>query len=611
MQPTHIRNIAIIAHVDHGKTTLVDRLLMQSGTIASHRELQDRAMDSNDIERERGITIMSKCTTVEYLARNGQNYGINIVDTPGHADFGGEVERVLKMVDSVLLLVDAFEGPMPQTRFVLRKSLELGLKPIVVINKIDRTDSRPDEVVDLVFDLFVALNAEEDQLDFPIIYASAKMGYAMLELEDDRIDMEPLLEEVVRSVAPPNSDVDKPFCMQVATLAYDPFVGRLAIGRIFDGTISVNSRVSVCSAEGDCRKGKITKLMRFKGLERIDTDRVSAGDIIMLAGLDGILPGDTINLEGRQRYLGGMKIDEPTISMRFMTNTSPFVGKEGKFVTSRQLRERLLRELDADVSLRIKELSNTDSFEVSGRGELHLSILIERMRREGYELGVSRPRVIFKKDEKNNLLEPMETVTVECGNEYSGTVISKLNLRKGTMQAMSPSGSDMTRLEYMIPSRGLIGFRSEFLTDTRGTGVLYANFSHYGAYKGEISKRKNGAIIAQSAGTTTTYALFTLQARGVLFVEPGQKVYGGQIIGQHAKTTDLVVNPTRKKNLTNVRAAGSDQKLLLSPPILPTLESAIEWISDDELVEVTTSSVRIRKLYRDHNERKRMSRKKK
>ena len=565
MQPELLRNIAIIAHVDHGKTTLVDQLLKQSGTLDDRHELQDRAMDSNDLERERGITILSKCTTITY-AQDDQTYRINVVDTPGHADFGGEVERVLKMVDSVLLLVDAFEGPMPQTRFVLRKSLELGLRPIVVINKIDRPDSRPDAVVDLVFDLFVALEADEDQLDFPIIYASAKEGFAMNELEDEQVDMQPLLRAILEHVPAPKSDPEASFCMQVATLAYDPFVGRLAIGRIFDGKVSVGDRVLLCPQQGEDRNAKVSKLMRFKGLERIEAKEAYAGEIVMLAGIDGILPGDTINTLGNPKRMPPMRIDEPTIEMRFMVNNSPFAGREGKYVTSRQIRERLDRELEADVSLRVEDTETPEAFAVSGRGELHLAILLERMRREGYEMGVSQPRVIFKEDEDGKRTEPIEAVIIECGDDYSGTVINKLNLRRGEMKAMAPSGEGMVRLEYEIPSRGLIGFRSEFLTDTRGTGILHANFDHYGAYRGDFQGRQNGALVVQDDGTTTSYALYNLQDRGVLFIGAAAEVYKGQIIGQHAKSNDLVVNPNKKKQLTNIRSAGADDKTVLSTP---------------------------------------------
>jgi GTP-binding protein len=605
MNPLFVRNIAIIAHVDHGKTTMVDKLLRQSGTIAEHKEMQERAMDSNDIERERGITILSKCTTVAYKSESGEDYTINIVDTPGHADFGGEVERVLGMVDSVVLLVDSVEGPMPQTRFVLRKSLALGLKPIVVINKIDREQARPDAVLNMVFDLFVALNATSEQLDFPVVYASAKKGFAVYEPTDAPVNMVPLFETVIKHVAPPVAKLDGPFCMQAATLSYDAFVGRLAIGRIYEGRVKLGDRVLVNRITGADTFERISKIYRFRGLEKVETTEAQAGEIIMIAGVPEILPGDTINAPDSPRRLPAIEIDEPTISMRFLVNGSPFAGREGKFVTSRQIRDRLLKELEKDVSLRVNFESNSDVFEVSGRGELHLAILIENMRREGFELAVSKPVVIFRTGEKGEKLEPMEQVTVECGDDYAGTVINKLNQRKGEMQAMEPSGDGMTRIEYLVPSRGLIGFRSEFLTDTRGTGVLYSVFDHYGSYKGEISSRQNGAMVVLEAGVTTAYSLYALQERGQMFMHPAEEVYAGQVLGINARENELVVNPCKKKALTNMRSAGADEKLTLTPPRIHTLESALEWIEEDELVEVTPKSVRIRKVELDHNRRKR------
>jgi GTP-binding protein len=605
MNPLFVRNIAIIAHVDHGKTTMVDQLLRQSGTIAEHKEMQERAMDSNDIERERGITILSKCTTVSYKAQSGDDYTINIVDTPGHADFGGEVERVLGMVDSVVLLVDSVEGPMPQTRFVLRKSLALGLKPIVVINKIDRDQARPDAVLNMVFDLFVALNANSEQLDFPVVYASAKKGFAVYDPGDAPVNMVPLFETVIRHVAPPVAKLDGPFCMQAATLSYDAFVGRLAIGRIYEGRVKLGDRVLVNRITGADTFERISKIYRFRGLERVETTEAQAGEIIMIAGVPEILPGDTINAPDSPRRLPAIEIDEPTISMRFLVNGSPFAGREGKFVTSRQIRDRLLKELEKDVSLRVNFESNSDVFEVSGRGELHLAILIENMRREGFELAVSKPVVIFRTGERGEKLEPIEQVTVECGDDFAGTVINKLNQRKGEMQAMEPSGEGMTRIEYLVPSRGLIGFRSEFLTDTRGTGVLYSVFDHYGDFKGEISSRQNGAMVVLEAGVTTAYSLFALQERGQMFMHPSEEVYAGQVLGIHARENELVVNPCKKKALTNMRSAGADEKLILTPPRIHTLESALEWIEEDELVEVTPKSIRIRKVELDHNRRKR------
>jgi len=605
MNNVPIRNIAIIAHVDHGKTTLVDQLLRQSDTLAAHKEIAERAMDSNDIERERGITILSKCTTVTYRSTAGESFTINIVDTPGHADFGGEVERVLKMVDSVLLIVDSVEGPMPQTRFVLRKSLALGHRPIVVINKIDREQARPAWVLDSVFDLFAALDADDDQLDFPVVYASARDGYAMAEIEDESTDMVPLFETIIDRVKPPDVRLDAPFCMQCATLAYDPFVGRLLIGRVVDGVLKTGSRVLVCRQNGGESNERISKIFKFDGLERIEAESANAGEIVMLAGVSDALPGDTINHPDHPRRLPIIEIDEPTISMRFMVNNSPFAGLEGKFVTSRQIRDRLMRELEKDVSLRVEETETADCFSVSGRGELHLSILVENMRREGFELAVSQPVVIQRQNEDGKPLEPMERVVVECGEDYAGTVINKLNIRRGEMLIMEPSGEGVTRLEYLVPARGLIGFRSEFLTDTRGTGVIYSNFDHYAPYRGDIPGRTNGALVAMENGTTTAYSLFALQERGILFMGAQTDVYAGQVIGQHAKETDLVVNPNKKKQLNNMRSSGADEKLLLSPPWSMTLEAALEWISDDELVEVTPQSIRIRKAELDHNRRKR------
>jgi GTP-binding protein len=605
MNPQFIRNVAIIAHVDHGKTTMVDQLLRQSGTVAEHKEMAERAMDSNDIERERGITILSKCTSVNYDSVSGDNYLINIVDTPGHADFGGEVERVLKMVDSVVLLVDSVEGPMPQTRFVLRKSLALGLRPIVVINKIDREQARPDAVLDMIFDLFVALHASSEQLDFAVVYASAKKGFAVYDPADAPVNMAPLFETIIKAAPAPNVTLDGAFCMQCATLAYDSFVGRMAIGRVYEGTLKVGERVMICMQAGGERSERISKLFRFRGLERVETTEVQAGEIVMVAGMAEILPGDTINQIDQRRRLPAIDVDEPTISMRFLVNTSPFAGKEGKFVTSRQIRDRLLKELEKDVSLRVTFADNADVFEVAGRGELHLSILIENMRREGFELAVSKPVVIFRQGEKGEKLEPIEQVTVECGDDYASTVINKLNQRRGEMQVMEPSGEGMTRIEYLVPSRGLIGFRSEFLTDTRGTGVLYSVFDHYAPYKGDISSRQNGALVVLEGGITTAYALFSLQERGAMFLGAADEVYSGQVIGQHARENELVINPCKKKALTNMRSAGADDKLLLTPPRLMTLESALEWIDEDELVEVTPKSIRIRKIELDHNRRKR------
>ncbi|TVR05117.1 MAG: translational GTPase TypA [Deltaproteobacteria bacterium] len=602
----HIRNIAIIAHVDHGKTTLVDQLLRQSGTVAAHREMQERAMDSNELERERGITILSKVTTVNWTSDNGEEYRINIVDTPGHADFGGEVERVLRMVDCVFLLVDSREGPMPQTRFVLRKSLALGLRPVVVINKIDRPDARPDAVLDMVFDLFVSLEANEEQLDFPVLYASGISGYAMNELEDEAVDMQPFFRKVVEHVPPPTVDPDAPFCMQVGTIAGDSFLGRLAIGRVYDGGIRTGDRVLINRAQGGETTARINKILGFSGLDRVERKEVGPGEIVMFAGLEDILPGDTVTVPEAPRRLPAIEIDEPTITMRFMVNNSPFAGREGKYVTSRQIRDRLFKELDSDVSLRVEDTETPEAFKVSGRGELHLSVLIERMRREGYELSVSQPRVITREVD-GALQEPYEDVVIECEEEYAGTVINKLNMRRGEMVAMENPGDGISRIEYVMPSRGLIGFRNELLTDTRGTGTLNANFREYGPWRGDIPERPNGALIVQENGATTGYSLFSLQERGVLFLGAGAEVYAGQVLGQHSRENDLVVNPCKKKQLTNMRSSGADDKLLLSPPRVMTLEAALEWIDNDELVEVTPENIRIRKVVLDHNMRKRKS----
>ena len=605
MSIERIRNIAIIAHVDHGKTTMVDRLLQFAGGVASHKEMGERVMDSNDLEKERGITITAKSTTVQWKDDNGEAWTINIVDTPGHADFGGEVERVLRMVDSVLLIVDSFEGPMPQTRFVLRKSLALGLRPIVVINKIDRAEARPDDVLNMVFDLFVALDATDEQLDFPVIYASGRAGYAKKEIEDDAVDMRPLFDAIIEHVPAPVANPDADLRAQVATLAWDSFVGRMGIARIYDGQIKVNQTINVLNPTRPPRTARISKLYRFQGLEKVPTESASAGEIICFAGVDDLLPGETIGALSITEAMPAIEVDEPTITMRFMVNSSPFAGKDGKFVTSRQIRDRLDKELEQDVSLRVENGETGDSFVVSGRGELHLSVLIERMRREGYELGVSQPQVILRRDENDTVTEPWEHVVVECGEDYAGTVIMKLNERKGQMKAMNQAGVGMTRLEYLCPSRGLIGFRNEFMTDTRGTGVLHSVFDHYGPYMGAMARRSNGALIVQDTGETTAYALYALQERGTLFMGGGQDVYGGQIIGQNSRENDLVVNPNKKKQVTNMRSAGADEKLILTPPRIHSLETALEWINDDELVEVTPKNIRIRKAELDHNKRKR------
>lgn len=605
MSIKNIRNIAIIAHVDHGKTTMVDRLLQFAGSVASHREMDDRVMDSNDLEKERGITITAKSTTVQWADPQGETWTINIVDTPGHADFGGEVERVLRMVDSVILIVDSFEGPMPQTRFVLRKSLALGLQPIVVINKIDRAEARPNEVLDMVFDLFVALDASDEQLDFPVLYASGRNGYAKWEIEDESTDMTPLFEAIIKHVPTPEAQLDAPLRAQVATLAWDNFVGRMGVARIYDGSLKVNQTVNVLTPGAAPRQSRISKLFRFNGIERVATESASAGEIVTFAGIDDLLPGDTVAALSVTEAMPAIDVDEPTITMRFAVNNSPFAGREGKFVTSRQIRDRLERELEQDVSLRLEDGPTGDSYTVSGRGELHLSVLIEKMRREGYEMGISQPQVILRKDESGTVTEPWEHVMIECGEDYSGAVIAKLNERKGIMKGMSQAGEGMTRLEYLAPSRGLIGFRNEFMTDTRGTGVIHSVFDHYGPHMGAMARRSNGALIASDTGDTTAYALYALQDRGILFLGNAAPVYSGQVVGQHARDNDLVVNPNKKKAVNNIRTTAADEKLTLAPPRVFTLETALEWINDDELVEVTPKSIRIRKAELDHNKRKR------
>ena len=533
-----IRNIAIVAHVDHGKTTLIDEMLKQSGTVASHRELADRAMDTNDLERERGITILAKCTAIEH----GETT-INIVDTPGHADFGGEVERVLKMVDSVLLLVDAFEGPMPQTKFVLRKSLELGHQPVVVINKIDRPNARPDEVLDAVFDLFVDLQAYDEQLDFPIVYASGKEGYAVQNLDDEHHDLEPLFEAILAHVPPPESDVDAPLRMQIATLNYDDYLGRVAIGRVFRGRMRVGDQVVIARRDGTTSQARITKLFGFRGLERVERDEILAGDLCAVTGIEEILPGETICDPEHVEPLDLIEIDEPTLSMIFMVNDSPFAGQDGRYLTSRQIRERLDRELEHNVALRVERTERAEAFKVSGRGELHLAVLLEQMRREGYELQVSQPEVIFREDEQGRRTEPIEEVVIEVDSDYAGTVIQKLQERRGELVHMSQNADDSQRLEFLVPARGLIGYRSEFLTDTRGTGVMYTNFHQYAPYRGDIEHHRGGPLVVLEPGETTTYSLYNLQERGVMFVGPGERVYGGQVIGENNREHELVVNP--------------------------------------------------------------------
>lgn len=598
-----LRNIAIIAHVDHGKTTLVDKLLQQSGTFDAHEKVDERVMDSNALEKERGITILAKNTAIDW---NG--YHINIVDTPGHADFGGEVERVLSMVDSVLLLVDAVDGPMPQTRFVTQKAFALGLKPIVVINKIDRPGARPDWVIDQTFDLFDRLGATDEQLDFPIVYASALKGYAGLDTDVEGGDMTPLFETIVEKVSPPDVDLEGPFQMQVTSLDYNSYVGVIGIGRIQRGTVKTNQALTLINREGATRNCRMLQIFGFRGLERVEVSEARAGDIIAFTGIDKLEISDTLCQQDAVEALPPLKVDEPTVSMTFQVNNSPFAGREGKFVTSRQIRDRLQKELQHNVALRVEDTSDPDKFKVSGRGELHLSILIENMRREGYELGVSRPEVILKEID-GEMHEPYEMVTIELEDEHQGAIMEKLGERKGDLLNMVPDGKGRTRLEYMVPSRGLIGFQTEFLTATSGSGLFYHVFDHYGPMKkGNVGGRINGVLVSMVQGKALGYALFNLQERGRLFIEHGTEVYEGMIVGIHSRDNDLVVNPTKAKQLTNIRAAGSDENILLTPPIKMSLEQALEFIDDDELVEVTPQSIRLRKKLLTENERKRASR---
>jgi len=598
-----LRNIAIIAHVDHGKTTLVDQLLRQSGTLDARTEQGERLMDSNAIEKERGITILAKNTAIRW-----NDYRINIVDTPGHADFGGEVERVLSMVDSVLLLVDAVDGPMPQTRFVTSKAFAMGFKPIVVVNKIDRPGARPHWVIDQVFDLFDRLGASDEQLDFPIVYASALQGYAGLEADVREGNMDCLFETIVERVQPPAVDADGPFQMQVSSLDYNSFQGLIGIGRITRGKIRTNTPVKVVDRMGHVRSGRVLQIMGFHGLQRIEVPEASAGDIITFTGMDELYISDTLCDPAKVEALPPLTVDEPTVSMTFQVNTSPFAGREGKFVTSRVLRERLLEELKHNVALRVEETADADKFKVSGRGELHLGILIENMRREGYELGVSRPEVVLREME-GEACEPYERVAIDIEEIHQGTVMEALGVRRGELQDMVPDGKGRVRLDYIMPSRGLIGFQTEFLTATSGTGIIHHVFEHYGPFKaGAIGSRSNGVLIANGPGKALGYALFNLQERGKLFIGPGEEVYEGMVIGIHSRDNDLVVNPLKAKQLTNIRASGSDENIILTPPIRMTLEQAIEFIDDDELVEVTPKTIRIRKKLLLEHERKKASR---
>ncbi|CAM4204266.1 translational GTPase TypA [Pseudoalteromonas ostreae] len=598
-----LRNIAIIAHVDHGKTTLVDKLLEQSGTLETRGGNEERVMDSNDIEKERGITILAKNTAISW-----NDYHINIVDTPGHADFGGEVERVLSMADSVLLLVDAQEGPMPQTRFVTQKAFAQGLKPIVVINKIDKPGARPDWVMDQIFDLFDNLGATDEQLDFKVIYASAINGWATLDLDEPSENMEPMFKMIVDEVSPPDADPEGDFQMQISQLDYNSYVGVIGIGRIKRGSVAPNQQVTIIGADGSKRNGKIGAVQSYLGLERIETDKAYAGNIVTVTGIGELKISDTVCFPSNVEALPPLSVDEPTVTMTFSVNNSPFCGKEGKFVTSRNIRERLDKELVHNVALRVADTDNPDSFRVSGRGELHLGILIENMRREGYELAVSRPEVILRTVD-GVLEEPYETLTIDCQEEHQGSIMEQIGLRKGELTDMAPDGKGRMRLDFMIPSRGLIGFQTEFMTLTSGSGLLYHTFDHYGPHKGgELGVRKNGVMIANATGKALTNALFNLQERGRLFIGHGVEVYEGMVIGIHSRDNDLTVNALKGKQLTNVRASGTDEAQTLTPALNYSLEQALEFIADDELVEVTPENIRIRKRHLTENERKRAGR---
>lgn len=593
----NIRNIAIIAHVDHGKTTLVDHMLSQTGAFRSNQHVETRIMDSNDLERERGITILAKNLSVRYKSTK-----INIIDTPGHSDFGGEVERTLRMVDGVLLLVDAAEGPLPQTKFVLKKSLELGLKPIVVINKIDRKDARPNEVLNEVFDLFDSLGATEEQLDFSFVYTIAKQGLAKRNLEDEATNLIPLFEVIIEKVPAPSNILDTPFRMLISAIDYNDYLGRIGIGRIDSGVLRTGDQVVVITRDGHRTNAKITKLYTFDNIKRLETEEISAGDIGAVAGLEDVDISDTIASPLNPEPLHYVQIDEPTISMNFIVNNSPFAGQDGKYVTTRNLSERLSKELKSNVSLSVEITDSPDQFKVSGRGELHLAILIENMRREGYELQLSRPQVIMKRI-NDVLSEPMEHLIIDVPEEFTGVVIEKLGKRKGEMKNMVAFNQNV-RLEFVIPARGLIGYRSEFLTDTRGTGILHHNFHGYEPFKGEIPGRTRGALVAMESGISSAYAMYKLQERTEFFIEPGTKVYEGMVVGENSRSNDMFINVTRTKQLTNMRASGADEAIRLEPPTILTLEQAIEWISDDEYVEVTPQFVRIRKKYLNEIARK-------
>jgi len=607
-----LRNIAIIAHVDHGKTTLVDQLFRQSGTFRDNQRVEERAMDSNDLEKERGITILAKCTSVEWEnPANGEVTRINIVDTPGHADFGGEVERILSMVDGVILLVDSSEGAMPQTKFVTGKALALGLRPIVVVNKIDRPDGRAQEVLDEVFDLFVSLEASDEQLEFPVLYASGRNGYASEDESAREGTLVPLFEKIVSHVPSPGLDADAPFSFLATLLDRDNFMGRVLTGRVQSGRIRVNQPIHALDRDGKVIEvGRASKLMAFQGLDRVPVEEAQAGDIIAIAGLEKATVANTIADTSVSEPIAAQPIDPPTLAMRFAVNDSPFAGREGDKVTSRMIRDRLFREAETNVAIRVTESADKDSFEVAGRGELQLGVLIETMRREGFELGISRPRVLFGTDEEGARTEPYETVLIDVDDEYAGTVVEKMQRRKAELTDMCPSGAGKTRITFSAPSRGLIGYHGEFLSDTRGTGIMNRLFEKYGPHKGAIEGRQNGVLISNSTGEAVGYALNSLEDRGVLFVSPQEKVYEGMIIGENAKPEDLEVNPLKSKQLTNFRSTGKDDAIRLTPPRVMTLEQAIAYIDDDEMVEVTPQSIRLRKAILDPNERKKASRRK-
>jgi GTP-binding protein len=601
------RNIAIIAHVDHGKTTLIDEMLSQSGTFHENKQVEERVMDSNDLEKERGITILAKCTSISW-----KNDKINIIDTPGHADFGGEVERILNMADSAVLLVDAAEGPMPQTKFVLSKALNLGLKPIVIINKIDRSDARPDEVLDEIFDLFVSLDANEEQLDFPVLYAACRDGWCVKDLDNDQRDnLNPLFDLILEYVKPPKFDEDAPFSMLATLIESNSFFGRTLTGRIYSGIAKTGANIKAINLDGKIvDQGRITKLQIFRGVDPIVVEEAKAGDIVKISGLDKASVSDSFCDLSVDKPIESTKIDPPTMAISILVNSSPLAGMEGEKVTSRMIRDRLFAEAESNVAITVKESPTNDGFEVGGRGELQLGVLIENMRREGFELAVSRPRVLFKEDENGNKLEPIEELVVDVDDEFSGSVVEKVAARKGEMVDMKPSGGGKTRITFKVPSRGLIGYQGEFLTDTKGTGIMNRLFDSYQPYKGQLAFKRNGSLISNDSGAATGYALYNLQDRGVMFIGAGEKVYTGMIIGQNAKNNDLEVNIIKGKQLTNVRASGTDEAIRLTPPKKLTLEDMITYINDDELVEVTPKSLRLRKLYLDSNQRKRMGKNK-